>query len=114
MKMHLIEYDPMPRCSLYDQEIEKYDQEIENALDVDRRGFLKGGFGAIAATSMGVLGTAPKATAQHGQGYKLRLGADLPASHSIMRRLKEASDAIAMSTNGQVSIGLLSNNQIGS
>ena len=46
--------------------------------------------------------------------FKFKLGNDLPVSHSVNVRLKEAIDAIAAETKGRVAIQLFSNNQLGS
>jgi len=46
--------------------------------------------------------------------FKLKLGTDLPVTHSVNVRLKEAIDAIAAETNGRVAIQLFPNNQLGS
>ena len=45
---------------------------------------------------------------------KLKLGNDLPATHSVNLRLREAIDAIAADTAGHVAISLFPNNQLGS
>jgi tripartite ATP-independent transporter DctP family solute receptor len=45
---------------------------------------------------------------------KLKLGNDLPATHSVNVRLREAIDAIAADTSGRVVISLFPNNQLGS
>ena len=44
---------------------------------------------------------------------KLKLGNDLPASHSVNVRLAEAIRAISAETNGAVAISLFPNNQLG-
>jgi tripartite ATP-independent transporter DctP family solute receptor len=46
--------------------------------------------------------------------FKLKLGTDLPVTHSVNVRLKEAIAAIAAETNGRVAIELFPNNQLGS
>ena len=43
----------------------------------------------------------------------LKLGNDLPATHSVNLRLQEAIAAIAKETNGEVAIALFPNNQLG-
>lgn len=45
---------------------------------------------------------------------KLKFGNDLPATHSVNVRLREAIDAITAETNGRVAISLFPNNQLGS
>ncbi len=46
--------------------------------------------------------------------FKLKLGNDLPVTHSVNLRLKEAIAAIAAETQGRVAIELFPNNQLGS
>jgi len=78
----------------------------------DRRAVLKGSFGAAAAIGLG--GTLGQRTAwAQGEPMKLKLGNDLPATHSVNVRLREAIDAIAAETNGRVAIALFPNNQLG-
>ena len=48
------------------------------------------------------------------QDFKFKLGTDLPVTHSVNVRLKEAIDAIAAETKSKVSIQLFPNNQLGS
>lgn len=74
-----------------------------------RRSFLAAGalVGSGAATS---LARAQAANAE----FKLKLGTDLPVTHSVNVRLKEAIDAIAAETKGRVAIQLFPNNQLGS
>jgi tripartite ATP-independent transporter DctP family solute receptor len=45
---------------------------------------------------------------------KLKLGNDLPVTHSVNVRLREAVEAIAAETGGRVTINLFPNNQLGS
>jgi TRAP-type transport system periplasmic protein len=79
---------------------------------VSRRALLKCavGVGAIAA---GSLLKSPAVLAQAAP-IKLKFGNDLPATHSVNVRLKEAIDAITADTKGQVAISLFPNNQLGS
>jgi tripartite ATP-independent transporter DctP family solute receptor len=74
-----------------------------------RRTFLAAGalVGSGAATS---LARAQAANAE----FKFKLGTDLPVTHSVNVRLKEAIDAIAAETKGRVAIQLFPNNQLGS
>src|ERR1700749_195905 len=65
-----------------------------------------GALGAASLKSPAVL--APAAP------VKLKFGNDLPATHSVNLRLKEAIDAITDETKGQVAISLFPNNQLGS
>ena len=79
---------------------------------VSRRTLLKCavGVGAIAA---GSLLKSPAVLAQAAP-IKLKFGNDLPVTHSVNVRLKEAIDAIMADTKGQVAISLFPNNQLGS
>jgi len=77
----------------------------------DRRSLLKAGAGVLAA-GVGVSSWASTTQAQ--KAIKLKLGNDLPATHSVNVRLKEAIEAIAAETKGRVAIQLFPNNQLGS
>jgi tripartite ATP-independent transporter DctP family solute receptor len=46
--------------------------------------------------------------------FKFKLGTDLPVTHSVNVRLKEAIDAIAADTKGRLALQLFPNNQLGS
>ena len=48
-----------------------------------------------------------------GAAIKLKFGNDLPATHSVNIRLREAVDAISAETNNNVTISLFPNNQLG-
>src|SRR5215510_10792792 len=79
-------------------------------LTVSRRSLLKSALGIAAA------GTVLKSPAVLAQGapLKLKFGNDLPVTHSVNVRLKEAIDAITEETKGKVAINLFPNNQLGS
>ncbi|HLX14199.1 MAG TPA: TRAP transporter substrate-binding protein [Bradyrhizobium sp.] len=79
-------------------------------LRVSRRSLLKSSVGLVAA---GSLLKSPAVLAQAAP-LKLKFGNDLPATHSVNIRLKEAIEAIAAETNGQLAISLFPNNQLGS
>jgi tripartite ATP-independent transporter DctP family solute receptor len=79
-------------------------------LEVSRRLLLKSAAGFVAA---GSLLKSPMVLAQAAP-LKLKFGNDLPATHSVNVRLKEAIEAIGTETNGQVAISLFPNNQLGS
>ena len=79
-------------------------------LAVSRRSLLKSAVGVLAAGT--VLGS-PAVRAQAAP-IKLKFGNDLPDTHSVNVRLKEAIAAINAETNGQVAINLFPNNQLGS
>src|ERR1700759_2543055 len=79
-------------------------------LTVSRRSLLKSAIGVAAA---GALLRSPAVWAQAAP-LKLKFGNDLPATHSVNVRLKEAIEAIASETKGQVAISLFPNNQLGS
>src|ERR1700761_6371069 len=80
-------------------------------VSLSRRSFLKSA--ALGAVAGGVLLKAPAVWAQAAP-LKLKFGNDLPATHSVNVRLKEAIEAIAEETKGQVAISLFPNNQLGS
>jgi TRAP-type transport system periplasmic protein len=79
-------------------------------LTVSRRMLLRSAVGAVAA---GSLLKSPAVLAQAAP-LKLKFGNDLPVTHSVNVRLKEAIEAIATETNGKVTINLFPNNQLGS
>jgi len=78
-----------------------------------RRHFLKTLSHAALAGTGGAL-VAPAAWAQTTPQIKIKLGTDLPITHSVNVRLKEAIAAIAAETKGNVAIDLFPNNQLGS
>ena len=65
--------------------------------------------GAVCAGAVGAAARRPARAAP----LSLKLGNDLPASHSVNVRLAEAVAAIAKETNGEVAITLFPNNQLG-
>ena len=79
-------------------------------LTVSRRTLMRSAVGAVAA---GTLLKGPAVLAQ-GAPLKLKFGNDLPVTHSVNVRLKEAIEAITAETNGKVAINLFPNNQLGS
>lgn len=79
-------------------------------LAISRRSLIKSAVGALAA---GSILRSPAVLAQAAP-LKLKFGNDLPATHSVNVRLKEAIDAVAADTKGQVAISLFPNNQLGS
>jgi tripartite ATP-independent transporter DctP family solute receptor len=64
--------------------------------------------GALAGSGM-----LPRLSSAAGD-FRFKLGNDLPVTHSVNVRLKEAIDAISKETNGRVTIQLFPNNQLGS
>jgi len=77
-----------------------------------RRDALKAGMlGALTGVAAPLL---PSARAQTKHRLRYKLGTDLPVTHSVNVRLKEAIEAIAKDTQGQVEIVLFPNNQLGS
>ena len=78
---------------------------------VSRRALLRCAVG-VGAVAAGSLLKSPAVLAQAAP-IKLKFGNDLPATHSVNVRLKEAIDAIAADTNGRVAISLFPNNQLG-
>src|SRR6516162_629714 len=79
-------------------------------LAVSRRLLLKSAVGGLAAAT--VL-KSPAVLAQ-ATPLKVKFGNDLPDTHSVNVRLKEAIAAIGAETKGQVAINLFPNNQLGS
>jgi TRAP-type transport system periplasmic protein len=79
-------------------------------LEVSRRSLLKSAAGLVAA---GSLLKSPAVLAQAAP-LKLKFGNDLPATHSVNVRLKEAIEAITAETKGAIEINLFPNNQLGS
>lgn len=76
----------------------------------DRRRFLAAGALVGAALAPGLA----RAQAAGKPEFQFKLGTDLPVSHSVNVRMKEAIDAIAAETKGRVAIQLFPNNQLGS
>src|ERR1700744_3129752 len=75
---------------------------------ITRRSLFKSAIGALTVASSL---RSPAVWAQ--APVKLKFGNDLPATHSVNVRLKEAIEAIAEETKGQVAISLFPNNQLG-
>jgi TRAP-type C4-dicarboxylate transport system substrate-binding protein len=71
-----------------------------------RRDVLKGG----AAAALALAGGPFIHTARAQATLKYKLGTDLPVTHSVNVRLKEAIEAISKDTNGKVEISLFPNN----
>ena len=78
----------------------------------DRRAVLRTSAAVVATGVCGPLGRS--AARAQAAPLKLKFGNDLPATHSVNLRLREAIAAIAAETNGRVEIGLFPNNQLGS
>jgi len=81
--------------------------------DLGRRTFLKATLGTAAALGVASPAVLSRAWAQ-GEPLKLKFGNDLPASHSVNVRLRDAIEAITKETNGRVAVALFPNNQLGS
>ena len=75
---------------------------------LDRRTLLTSTVAAAGAAGL------PRNSRAQGAPLKLKFGNDLPATHSVNVRLREAIDAITAETNGRVAISLFPNNQLGS
>ena len=71
-------------------------------LAVSRRSLLKSTVGLVAA---GAVLKSPTVLAQAAP-IKLKFGNDLPDTHSVNGRLKEAIEAIKAETKGQIAISL--------
>lgn len=67
-----------------------------------------------ATIGCGLAGHAARAQAQAQAEHRFKLGNDLPATHSVNVRLREAVAAIAAESQGRVAIQLFPNNQLGS
>jgi len=76
---------------------------------IQRRQFLQAGAVASSALMSGFAWAQGKAPE-----FKFKLGTDLPVTHSVNVRLKEAIAAIHSETGGRVAIELFPNNQLGS
>jgi TRAP-type transport system periplasmic protein len=79
---------------------------------LDRRSVLKSVAAAAGVVGVGEMSWPLRARAQ--VTIKLKFGNDLPATHSVNVRLREAVDAITSDTNGRVEISLFPNSQLGS
>ena len=77
-------------------------------MAINRRKFL------LTTTAASVACLGKMSWAQGAAEFKLKLGTDLPITHSVNVRLQEAIDAISAETRGRVSIQLFPNNQLGS
>jgi TRAP-type transport system periplasmic protein len=75
---------------------------------IGRRGFAAG----LAAGALALAATRP-AAAQSAK-YRLRYGTAFPADHPGVKRIQEASAAIAKDSNGQVDLQVYPNSQLGS
>ena len=78
---------------------------------MDRRSIFK----SAAALGLAGAGSVSRINGAFAQApVKLKFGNDLPPTHSLNIRLKEAVDAITAETNGKVAITVFPNNQLGS
>src|SRR6195952_1303781 len=76
-------------------------------MAVSRRSFTCGVAGAVTlAASRPLRAQAPR--------FVLKCGSDVPLSHSLNVRVKEAAARILAETNGQVELQVFPNNQLGS
>jgi tripartite ATP-independent transporter DctP family solute receptor len=76
---------------------------------IARRQFLITTAGTVAATAIG----APWIRRAQAAEFSYKFGSDLPASHPMNVRMKEAADAILKETDGRLEIKLFPNNQLG-
>ncbi len=79
-------------------------------MELNRRNFLA----SSAATGLAACTGLALAQASRPAEFKLKLGTDLPGTHSVNLRLQEAIAAIRAETGGRVAIELFPNNQLGS
>ena len=86
----------------------------ETTVTTTRRQFLATGVLAGAAALPAAAPLPAFGQAAREAEFKLKLGNDLPVTHSLNVRLREAIAAIAADTGGRVSIELFPNNQLGS
>lgn len=77
-----------------------------------RRDVLKAGMAGALACAAGV--PSPPARAQNKPRLRYKLGTDLPVTHSVNIRLKEAIEGITNDTHGEIEVALFPNNQLGS
>ncbi len=78
-------------------------------MEINRRRLLAAG--VLAGTG---LASGPLRAQTKPPEFKFKLGTDLPVTHSVNVRLKEAIDAITTESAGRVAIQLFPNNQLGS
>ncbi len=74
-------------------------------MRLDRRALLRTGVAGAAYAATFSIGRATS--------IKIKLGNDLPATHSVNLRLAEAIKAISEETHGEIEISLFPNNQLG-
>ena len=74
---------------------------------ISRRGF---GIGLAGGAALAVCGTAAAQNAK----YRLRYGTAFPADHPGVKRIQEASAALAKESGGQVDLQVYPNSQLGS
>lgn len=79
-------------------------------MSIDRRKFLKGS--AATLLTLPFAGTFSKAFAA--SGYTLKIGNSFPSAHPLNIRLKQAAEAVAKKTNGQMKIRILPDSALGS
>ncbi len=77
-----------------------------------RRNFLRNA-SALTLTTVGSGLFAAPASAQSAE-FKMKFASNLPATHPLNVRIKEAAEAIHKESNGRVDIQLFPNNQLGS
>src|SRR6516165_3564544 len=81
------------------------------AEPIGRRGF---GAAIAAAGCMALAGATAGSAAADSAKYRLRYGTAFPADHPGVKRIQEASAAIAKETGGQVDLQVYPNSQLGS
>ena len=81
--------------------------------NVSRRALLKSTMIAAGAVAGSTFPRSPAVLAQSAP-LKLKFGNDLPVTHTVNVRLREAVEAIASETGGKLAITLFPNNQLGS
>lgn len=82
-------------------------------MTFDRRKFLiTGAASSVALTASGIVG-APWISRAHAAEFTYKVGTNLPATHPLNVRLREAIEAIKKDTDGRVELQLFANNQLG-
>jgi tripartite ATP-independent transporter DctP family solute receptor len=77
-------------------------------MNVNRRKFV------AAAGGVALIGAAPLRQAWAAPEFRYKYANNLPQSHPMNMRAKEAADAIAKETNGRFELAIFPNNQLGS
>lgn len=77
---------------------------------ITRRGILMTGSTAVAAKRLGF----PMIRTAHAAEFAFKFGSDIPETHPLNVRMREASEQILKTTDGRVKIDIYPNSQLGS